>query len=308
MENRSLISIIVPVYKVEDYLHECVDSILAQTYTNLEIILVDDGSPDACGTICDEYAKKDARVRVIHKENGGLSDARNAGLDICTGAYISFIDSDDVVHIDFIKVHYNNIIAFEADISMCCSVRSIDRLYPDIFLDDRTTFYTSYIEFLLDESILESKTEVWKKMYKTEVWNRLRFPVGKKAEDTFVFPHVVFNRKIVFTDKALYFYRFNDASIMGSFNDELAVDANEALETNVLFFSSINSPYVKRAIYRWIDFNYAFYLRNKVYNKVCRSFLLSHFKDVFSTYPLKTSARLYFIIAVRFVLGKDNKS
>ena len=90
-----LISVIVPVYNVEPYLRKCVDSILAQSYSNLEVILVDDGSPDGCGAICDEYAAKDARVRVIHKPNGGISDARNAGLDIMTGDYVTFVDSDD---------------------------------------------------------------------------------------------------------------------------------------------------------------------------------------------------------------------
>ena len=90
-----LISVIVPVYNVEPYLRKCVDSILAQSYSNLEVILVDDGSPDGCGAICDEYAAKDARVRVIHKPNGGVSDARNAGLDIMTGDYVAFVDSDD---------------------------------------------------------------------------------------------------------------------------------------------------------------------------------------------------------------------
>lgn len=91
------LSVIVPVYKVEPYIHKCVDSILGQTYTNLEVILVDDGSPDNCGKICDEYAAKDKRVKVIHKKNGGLSDARNAGIDISTGDIIGFIDSDDYI-------------------------------------------------------------------------------------------------------------------------------------------------------------------------------------------------------------------
>lgn len=98
-----LVSIIVPIYKVEPYLRRCVDSIVCQTYTNLEIILVDDGSPDTCPQICDEYANKDKRIVVIHKKNGGLSDARNAGLNSCKGEYISFIDSDDYVDYDFIE-------------------------------------------------------------------------------------------------------------------------------------------------------------------------------------------------------------
>lgn len=96
---EELISVIVPIYKVEKYLSKCIDTIRRQTYDNLEIILVDDGSPDSCGEICEEYAKKDERIRVIHKENGGLSDARNAGMEAARGNYIMFIDSDDYIHI-----------------------------------------------------------------------------------------------------------------------------------------------------------------------------------------------------------------
>ena len=114
-----LISVIVPVYKVEKYLRECVDSILAQTYTNLEIILVDDGSPDNCGKICDEYAQNDSRIKVIHQENGGLSAARNAGLDIATGKYIGFVDSDDYAELNMFEELHKRIIENNADLSIC---------------------------------------------------------------------------------------------------------------------------------------------------------------------------------------------
>ena len=101
-EPDKLVSVIIPVYKVENYLPMCVDSVLNQSYRNLEVILVDDGSPDDCPAICDEYAKKDKRIRVIHQKNAGLSMARNAGLDICTGDYITFVDSDDALHVAFV--------------------------------------------------------------------------------------------------------------------------------------------------------------------------------------------------------------
>ena len=102
MSDNELISVIVPIFKVEDYLRKCVDSVINQTYKNLEIILVDDGSPDNCPKICDEYANQDSRIKVIHKENGGLSDARNAGMKIAKGEYVSFIDSDDYISCDCI--------------------------------------------------------------------------------------------------------------------------------------------------------------------------------------------------------------
>ncbi len=113
------ISVIVPIYKVENYLHRCVDSIINQTYTNLEIILVDDGSPDNCPMICDKYVKKDSRIRVIHKKNGGLSDARNAGINIATGEYIGFVDSDDYISLHFYQRLMNVMKVSDSDIVEC---------------------------------------------------------------------------------------------------------------------------------------------------------------------------------------------
>ena len=106
---EDLITIVIPIYKVENYLDKCVKSVINQTYKNLEIILVDDGSPDNCPKKCDEYEKKDTRIKVIHKENGGLSDARNAGIDIAKGKYITFIDSDDYIDSDYVETYYNKI-------------------------------------------------------------------------------------------------------------------------------------------------------------------------------------------------------
>ena len=118
MENP-LISVIVPIYNVEEYLNRCVESIVNQTYQKLEIILVDDGSPDNCPRMCDDWAKKDSRIKVIHKENGGLSDARNAGMKITTGEYISFIDSDDYIETCMIEILYEAIKKYDCDIASC---------------------------------------------------------------------------------------------------------------------------------------------------------------------------------------------
>ena len=115
---EELVTIVVPVYKVEKYIDKCINSILSQTYKNLEIILVDDGSPDDCGKICDRYAKLDTRINVIHKENGGLSDARNAGNDVAKGKFISFIDSDDYIEPEYIEILYKAIKKDETDIAI----------------------------------------------------------------------------------------------------------------------------------------------------------------------------------------------
>lgn len=118
-QKQTLVSIIIPIYKVEQYLIDCIQSVCSQTYKNIEIILVDDGSPDNCGKICDDYAKMDKRISVIHKENGGLSDARNKGIDIARGDYITFVDSDDYVETTFIEDLYNAIEKTNSDISIC---------------------------------------------------------------------------------------------------------------------------------------------------------------------------------------------
>ena len=122
---QPLISIIVPVYNAEQYLEKCVNSIINQTYTNLEIILVDDGSPDNCGAICDEYAKKDSRIKVIHKSNGGVSSARNRALECLTGEYVAFVDSDDYIHQDYINVLYNAL-SDGVDLSICAMNKFYD--------------------------------------------------------------------------------------------------------------------------------------------------------------------------------------
>ena len=119
MENEDLISVVVPVYNVERFLPACIDSILCQGYKNLEIILCDDGSTDSSPQICDEYAKKDSRIHVIHKKNGGLSDARNAGIDIAFGKYIIFVDSDDFIDKNMIMYLYNAMITYQADMACC---------------------------------------------------------------------------------------------------------------------------------------------------------------------------------------------
>ena len=119
IKEKDLISVVIPIYNVQEFLPKCIDSVINQTYDNLEIILVDDGSPDDSGYICDKYKAKDSRIKVIHKKNGGLSDARNVGIENSNGKYICFVDSDDIIHKDFIKCQYENIVKTRSDISVC---------------------------------------------------------------------------------------------------------------------------------------------------------------------------------------------
>lgn len=180
------ISVIVPIYNVEKYLERCIESIINQTYKNLEIILIDDGSPDKCGTICDKYSKMDSRIVVIHKENGGLSDARNAGIKVATGDYISYIDSDDYIDTDMYEYMINELEFQNSDIVIC-------GIYKE-FEDGKSYIKTNRsIERLENKEALirlnsfaSFDMAVWNKLYKKSVIEGIEFPIGKKSEDYFV--------------------------------------------------------------------------------------------------------------------------
>lgn len=213
-----LISIIVPVYKVEKYLSKCVNSIINQTYKNLQIILVDDGSPDNCGAICDDYAKTDSRIIVIHKPNGGLSDARNAGIEVSEGEYISFVDSDDWLLPDFYQHCYSVLMEYKADMVACplCSfnegqeIVNIHMSGDIIILDDEMAM----------ESMFHSDGIPWcgqAKLYKKELLGDIRFPKGLLMEDKAT-SYKLFSKckKIVFSKKEGYMYLVRPGSIMHS--------------------------------------------------------------------------------------------
>lgn len=212
-----LISIIVPVYKVEKYLDNCIESIVNQTYKNLEIILVDDGSPDSCPKMCDDWAKNDDRIRVIHKENGGLSDARNAGLKIATGEYIGFVDSDDCIAEEMYEKLLNAIIEDESDIAAC----DIEMIFDD---RSKNVVMTPKIRLVLNGSEAEEaiitekilKQPVWYKLYKKSVINNIMFEFGKLHEDVFWSYQVIGNaNKVSIIDYVGYFYYQRLNSIMG---------------------------------------------------------------------------------------------
>jgi len=181
------ISVIVPIYNVQDYVDACVESIRKQTYKNLEIILVDDGSTDASGEICDKYAELDNRIKVIHKENGGLSDARNAALDICTGDYIGFVDGDDTIDEDMYELLYRNAVSHDADISMCkerlvCG-EQVFRQYNEHAVHKYQGFADCIKELYLGAGLSIS---VCVKLYKRYLFENVRFLKGKTIEDGYI--------------------------------------------------------------------------------------------------------------------------
>ena len=216
MEQDILISVIVPVYNVEAYLPRCVESILAQTYGNLEIILVDDGTKDASDKICDEYAAKDPRIKVIHKENGGLSSARNAGIDIARGEHLAFVDSDDWIEPETYETMLN--LALKYDAKMVCGGRyDVDSVTgaKTVGLCPKKEEVISGVEmlgrvFLWDQC----DSAAWDKLYHRSVFADIRYPHGLICEDVAIFYRLIaLTDKVVLCDRPFYNYYHRENSI-----------------------------------------------------------------------------------------------
>lgn len=211
VKNNPKVSIIVPVYRVERYLQNCVLSVMNQTYSNWELILVDDGSPDSCGQMCDDFANNDSRIKVIHKPNGGLSDARNAGLNIIRGEYISFLDSDDFWHTDYLRLMMKYAVENEAEIVQCGFVRGAEMAFPNIELNENLQFYDNHSVFIQQAA----KVIMWGKMYKSYLFEGVRMPVGLINEDDWTTWKLYYKaQKIVVSNLPLYYYTQNPNSIM----------------------------------------------------------------------------------------------
>jgi len=220
-----LITIIIPVYQVENYLHQCISSLLIQTYSNLEIILVDDGSKDDSGSICDFYAVQDKRITVIHKTNGGLSDARNAALNVAHGKYVTFIDSDDYVSGNYIELLYNMHIKYDADISVCKYEKLWISFNNNKLNSKRKKYkiieYVFTVERALEEMLYQKlfNNESWGKLYPLEYFSDIRYPVGKLFEDLAVTYKLVEKAsKVAVSSEAAYFYLQRNDSIMSKAN------------------------------------------------------------------------------------------
>ena len=236
------VSVIVPIYQVEKYLRKCIDSIINQTYKNLEIILVDDGSPDLCGKICDEYAEKDVRIKVIHKENGGLSDARNAGLDIACGDYIVFVDSDDYIAHDMIEKLYESLVNNDADMALC----SFEYVDEDGNIIKKEGFTSPIKNEVLSKKemlckLLENKHWYYSiacnKLYKNNLMQDIRFPKEKIHEDEFIaHKSIGMCETISCIQEPLYFYVQRDNSIMGKGYNARNLDCVEAYFERTIFF------------------------------------------------------------------------
>lgn len=245
------ISVIVPVYKVEQYLDDCIQSLINQTYQYLEIILVDDGSPDNCGKICDHYAEVDNRVRVIHKENGGVSDARNVGIREASGKYIGFVDSDDYVDKYFYEYLMKLAKKYDADIVECCSISFVDEILPHAIEDERIKVLNPK-QWLTETNLEDFFASVfWNKIYKKDIFQDITCPVGRHYEDEAVIYQLVYRaNKIVRGKSALYFYRQRKNSITDNEkNIEETVQRFTALYEKCLFFKEHEEPELEEFSY-----------------------------------------------------------
>ena len=225
------ISIIIPVYNVEKHLKMCLDSVINQTYQNLEIILINDGSTDNSGKICEEYKRADSRIILIHKENEGLSMARNTGLDIASGEYISFVDSDDYISRNMVETLYNRLLETQSDMAVC-SIQHVDEagksLCSNFTFDDivlgQNEFWKLYSSTGHTECVV-----AWNKLYKREILEQLYYPKGRIREDEFLLPYIVERCfRICTVSDRLIFYRQRSDSIMGYESQKSKLDYIEA--------------------------------------------------------------------------------
>ncbi|WP_407725158.1 glycosyltransferase family 2 protein [Ruminococcus sp. JL13D9] len=235
---NSKITVVVPVYKVEKYIKRCIDSILAQTFTEFELILVDDGSPDNCGKICDEYAEKDNRIHVIHKENGGLSDARNVGIDWAfensNSEWITFIDCDDWIHPRYLEALYDAVKKTGCEISICAYEETTGD-NPQVDESHLEAEIVNTEDFFCEHNV--NAVVAWGKLYKKELFREIRYPVGKLHEDEFTTYKLLFQyENCAFVNQPLYSYFINNAGITKVSWTTRRLDAFEAFDNQLSFF------------------------------------------------------------------------
>jgi glycosyltransferase involved in cell wall biosynthesis len=263
------ISIIVPVYKVENYIEKCIESVLAQTFTNFELILVNDGSPDNCGNICDEYARLDKRIKVIHKENGGLSSARNAGLSKAKGKYIAFVDSDDFIHQSMYEILHGYGTKYASDIVICDyldvyegEIYDTEEYNPNFNEENYTNIEALYqlyskkgVQFVI----------ACNKLYKRDLFNDLEYKEGVIHEDEFMAHRILFNSsKVTYLPIKLYYYlQRKDGIVRSQFNIK-KLDAVNAYKDRVEFFRKIKQHELQiKAEYSYISLLFLYYFKVK---------------------------------------------
>lgn len=256
------VSVIVPIYKVEKYLDRCVNSIINQTCQNLEIILVDDGSPDNCPKLCEDYAKQYSRIKVVHKENGGLSSARNAGLDVMTGDFVTFVDSDDILDLSFIEKCLEVLKNENAQIVSCKALRFSNEEDIELAKKNNGSIEVYTKKHALKNTFLRPCDYefyvAWGKLYKSKIFENLRFTNGVLHEDEYIC-HYLFDKceKFAVLNENLYYYYVNAESITGVGYRLKRTDYLRALIDRADFFKekypALLHDFSTYLIYRCID-------------------------------------------------------
>lgn len=262
---ESLVSIIIPVYNSDQYLRRCVESAINQSYANLDIILINDGSSDESGMICDEFLARDSRIRVVHKENGGPSSARNIGIDLARGRYITFLDSDDWIHNEFIEKTMRILNALEADIVVCDFLEVGSENFIANKIDPVVMQFTSReaLERLSDDLYIQLVIPC-AKIFSRYLFDELRFKEGRFHEDDFIAHHLLFQAKLIcYTTEVLYYYRQHGSSIMGSgFSIKKSNDALDAVKARAQFYETLGMTEAKKRTNRKLFSIYRVFFEN----------------------------------------------
>lgn len=262
----NMISSIVPIFKVEKYMQRCINSILYQTYNDFELILIDDGTPDQCGGLCDEYCLLDSRICVIHKSNGGLSDARNAGInyvqEISPSDWITFIDSDDWVNPDYLRALHQSVVQTDCCVSICDFLETSGRVVPA----ETSTLSTQTFDsesFFCENHV--NAAVAWGKLYKKELFQTIRYPVGRLHEDEFTTYKLLFkNSKLAVISEKLYYYYCNPNSITRLEWNYKRLDVIDAFMECSLFFKRTEYDKAYRySLERVICLSYDIYCKQK---------------------------------------------
>ena len=283
-----LISVIVPVYKVESYLDKCISSIANQTYTNMEIILVDDGSPGNCPAMCDAWAERDNRIRVIHQKNQGGGAARNAGLDFASGSLIAFVDSDDYIAPDM-YAHLYELLKSGADIAECSyvEVAGNDAVFACGYETRSYTAQEAMAEHIQDRVFRQL---IWNKLYRRHVMDDIRFPTDKKIDDEFFTYRALGNANtLIHSTKVCYAYRQQPESVMHSMPVEKRIQAVEA-KTQRHTYIKAHFPELTNLSARdlWFTCIYQGQLALRALDKAEAEKILTNFENIMETHPFQT--------------------
>lgn len=293
--NIGLISVIVPIFNIEQFLPKCIESILNQTYPKLEVLLINDGSTDGSLAICTHYAAKDERIRIVTKENGGLSDARNYGINMATGEYLFFVDGDDYIHPCACEVLLGNLLQANADISIGNFQKVQDLTI--VQMGQPRQCFTKYTGrescFNLYNELGVIFTTAWGKLYKTIVFKDIRYPKGKIHEDEFIaYQLLYFSNTVVYTEEILYFYVQREDSIIHRKYDEKNLVMLEMAEQTICFFQKRKEIELERlAVERALGLGKMLYDKYDNSQKKCRKIVIKKYKMFLKKYGKFISVR-----------------